>query len=69
MLLEPPGDVSYRIAALRRHMLSDVGDPVPVPLPKPALDDAAARQLWEPAEKLTGTAWRVGEPARAFARG
>jgi NAD(P)-dependent dehydrogenase (short-subunit alcohol dehydrogenase family) len=42
-------------------------DPVPVPIPKPARDVAAARQLWETAESLTGAAWRVAEPARAFA--
>ena len=35
------------------------GDPVPVPIPKPAQDEAAARQLWETAEGLTGAAWRV----------
>ncbi len=45
------------------------GDPVPVPLPKPALDEAAARQLWNTAERLTGAAWPVGERAGAFARG
>jgi NAD(P)-dependent dehydrogenase (short-subunit alcohol dehydrogenase family) len=43
------------------------GDPVPVRIPKPARDVAAARQLWEIAERLTGAAWRAGEPARAFA--
>ena len=32
------------------------GDPVPVPIPKPAQDEAAARQLWETAESLTGAA-------------
>jgi hypothetical protein len=45
------------------------GDPVPVPIPKPALDEEAARRLWEVSEKLTGAAWRVGERARVFARG
>jgi hypothetical protein len=45
------------------------GDRVPVPIPKPALDEAAAGQLWETAEGLTVTAWRVAEPARVFARG
>jgi hypothetical protein len=49
------------------HMFQLKGDPVPVPIPKPAQDVAAARQLWETAESLTGTAWRVAEPARAFA--
>jgi hypothetical protein len=39
------------------------GDPVPVPLPKPALDEEAARRLWEVSEKLTGAAWPVIEPA------
>ncbi len=45
------------------------GDPVPVSIPKPAQDVAAARQLWETAERLTGISWRTGEPARVFARG
>jgi hypothetical protein len=39
------------------------GDPVAVPIPKPAQNEAAARQLWETAEGLTGAGWRVGEPA------
>lgn len=29
------------------------GDPVPVPIPKPARDEAAAKKLWEIAESLT----------------
>ena len=29
------------------------GDPVPVPIPKPAQNEAAARELWETAEGLT----------------
>ena len=33
------------------------GDPVPVKLPKPALDEAAARKLWEISERLTGATW------------
>jgi len=33
------------------------GDPVLVPVPKPAQDQKAARQLWEVAEKLTGVKW------------
>jgi NAD(P)-dependent dehydrogenase (short-subunit alcohol dehydrogenase family) len=45
------------------------GDPVPLRIPKPAQNEAAARQLWEMAERLTGSAWRVGEPAGAFTRG
>ena len=45
------------------------GEPVPVPIPKPAQDVAAARQLWDTAERLTGAAWRVGEPVRGLARG
>ena len=49
------------------HMFQLKGDPVPAPIPKPAQDVAAARQLWETAESLTGAAWRVVEPARAFA--
>jgi NAD(P)-dependent dehydrogenase (short-subunit alcohol dehydrogenase family) len=43
------------------------GDPVPVPIPKPAQNEAAARQLWETAQGLTGAAWRVADPAPAFA--
>jgi NAD(P)-dependent dehydrogenase (short-subunit alcohol dehydrogenase family) len=43
------------------------GDPVPVPIPKPARNEAAARQLWETAQGLTGAAWRVADPAPAFA--
>jgi len=50
-----------------KHMFQLKGDPVPVPIPKPARDEAAARQLWEIAESLTGAAWRVVEPARTFA--
>jgi len=49
------------------HMFQLKGDPAPAPIPKPAQDVAAARQLWETAESLTGAAWRVVEPARAFA--
>ena len=49
------------------HMFQLKGDPVPAPIPKPAQDVAAALQLWETAESLTGAAWRVVEPARAFA--
>jgi NAD(P)-dependent dehydrogenase (short-subunit alcohol dehydrogenase family) len=33
------------------------GDPVPVPLPSPALDEDTARRLWEISEELTGTTW------------
>ena len=33
------------------------GDPVPVEIPKPALDEKAAGRLWEMAEQLTGTGW------------
>ena len=47
------------------HMFQLKGDPVPVPIPKPAQD--VARQLWETAESLTGAAWRVVEPAPAIA--
>src|SRR3984957_4420487 len=43
------------------------GDPVPVPIPKPAQNEPEAHRLWETAESLTGAAWRVVEPARAFA--
>ena len=43
------------------------GDPVPVPIPKPAQNEAAARQLWETAEGLPGAACRVAESAHAGA--
>ncbi len=33
------------------------GDPVPVPLPKPATDKQAARRLWTAAEELTAIKW------------
>ena len=33
------------------------GDPIPVKLPKPALDEAAARRLWDVSERLTGASW------------
>jgi NAD(P)-dependent dehydrogenase (short-subunit alcohol dehydrogenase family) len=33
------------------------GDPVPIPIPKPAQDEPAARQLWDAAESLTGVTW------------
>jgi NAD(P)-dependent dehydrogenase (short-subunit alcohol dehydrogenase family) len=33
------------------------GDPVLVPVPKPARDEAASRTLWEVSEKLTGVHW------------
>jgi NAD(P)-dependent dehydrogenase (short-subunit alcohol dehydrogenase family) len=33
------------------------GDPIPVPLPRPALDREAARRLWIEAEELTGAEW------------
>jgi NAD(P)-dependent dehydrogenase (short-subunit alcohol dehydrogenase family) len=36
------------------------GDPIEVPVPKVALDEAAARKLWVVAEELTGTRWPVG---------
>src|SRR3984893_18417889 len=49
------------------HIFQLKGDPVPMPIPKPAHDVAAARQLWETSESLTGAGWRVVEPARAFA--
>jgi NAD(P)-dependent dehydrogenase (short-subunit alcohol dehydrogenase family) len=41
------------------------GDPVLEKLPKPALDEAAARRLWEISEKLTGVSWPVGSLNRA----
>jgi NAD(P)-dependent dehydrogenase (short-subunit alcohol dehydrogenase family) len=33
------------------------GDPILIPLPKPARDETAARQLWEISERLTGVRW------------
>jgi hypothetical protein len=33
------------------------GNPVPVPVPKPALDEAAAHRLWELSEQITGVQW------------
>lgn len=33
------------------------GDPVVIPIPRPAQDEAAARKLWEVAEGLTGVAF------------
>ncbi len=33
------------------------GDPVLIPIPKPAQDEAAARKLWEIAESLTGVSF------------
>jgi NAD(P)-dependent dehydrogenase (short-subunit alcohol dehydrogenase family) len=33
------------------------GDPVPIQLPKPALDEAAAGRLWKLSEELTATSW------------
>jgi hypothetical protein len=35
------------------------GDPVPVAIPKPALDNEASRHLWNTAEDLTETKWLV----------
>ena len=40
------------------------GNPVLTPIPKPALDRVAARQLWDMAEKLTGVSWHFEERAR-----
>lgn len=37
------------------------GDPILVPLPKPAMDDEAARKLWIASEKLTGVQWPAGK--------
>ncbi len=39
------------------RMFNLKGDPVPVKLPKPALDEAAARKLWDVSEQLTGVGW------------
>jgi NAD(P)-dependent dehydrogenase (short-subunit alcohol dehydrogenase family) len=33
------------------------GDPVVIAVPKPAQDEAVARQLWDVSEKLTGVQW------------
>jgi hypothetical protein len=33
------------------------GDPIEIPLPKPARDEVAARRLWETAEALTGVTY------------
>jgi hypothetical protein len=33
------------------------GDPVLVPIPKPARDEPASRKLWEASEKLTRVQW------------
>jgi NAD(P)-dependent dehydrogenase (short-subunit alcohol dehydrogenase family) len=35
------------------------GDPIAIEVPKPARDDAAARRLWEVAEKLTGVTFAL----------
>lgn len=35
------------------------GDPILVPVPKPALDETAARRLWELSEQLTGVQWTI----------
>jgi NAD(P)-dependent dehydrogenase (short-subunit alcohol dehydrogenase family) len=52
-----------------RNLFQLKGDPVPVPLPKPALDQEAAQRLWRIAEELTGTSWSVVEkPSMAGAR-
>jgi NAD(P)-dependent dehydrogenase (short-subunit alcohol dehydrogenase family) len=39
------------------RMFNLKGDPIPVKLPKPALDKAAAQNLWELSERLTGVSW------------
>jgi NAD(P)-dependent dehydrogenase (short-subunit alcohol dehydrogenase family) len=39
------------------RMFALKGDPVLVPLPKPAQDEAAARRLWEISEQLTGVSF------------
>jgi NAD(P)-dependent dehydrogenase (short-subunit alcohol dehydrogenase family) len=41
------------------------GDPVLVPVPKPARDEAAARRLWEVSERLTGVQWLAAEQSGA----
>ena len=42
-------------------MLHLKGDPVPVGIPKPALDEEAASRLWQTAQRLTQTAWLHGQ--------
>jgi NAD(P)-dependent dehydrogenase (short-subunit alcohol dehydrogenase family) len=39
------------------RMFQMKGDPILISLPKPALDEDAARKLWEISEKLTGVRW------------
>jgi NAD(P)-dependent dehydrogenase (short-subunit alcohol dehydrogenase family) len=41
------------------------GDPVLVPLPKPARDEVAARKLWEISERLTGVRWPLKDSNQA----
>jgi NAD(P)-dependent dehydrogenase (short-subunit alcohol dehydrogenase family) len=43
------------------------GDPVLIPIPKPARDAAAARRLWEVSEKLTEVRWSIEQHGRALA--
>jgi NAD(P)-dependent dehydrogenase (short-subunit alcohol dehydrogenase family) len=39
------------------RMFNLKGDPIFVKLPRPVLDEAAARRLWEVSEQLTGVSW------------
>jgi len=41
------------------RMFSLKGDPVPVKLPKPALDEVSAQKLWDISERLTGVSWTM----------
>jgi hypothetical protein len=40
-----------------KNWLGSRGPPVVVSIPKPALDEAARKKLWEMSEDLTGVRW------------
>jgi NAD(P)-dependent dehydrogenase (short-subunit alcohol dehydrogenase family) len=52
-------DLSMGAYYAPKNMFHLKGDPVAVPLPKPALDEKAAQRLWTTAEDLTGTKWLI----------
>jgi hypothetical protein len=52
-------DTSTGASYAPENMFHLKGDPVAVPLPKPALDEKAAQRLWTTAEDLTGTKWLI----------